>query len=409
MIRLKVPLSLLSSCILCSCQAKTSFAEKAVTSYYAASIIDHKDPILLPIEPYTKNKEAGWQFLDRATIRLAQGDASGSINDYLMAMDASDFYRNSLLQEQVAQWLVDDAQAAYIPPFHEALLARFMAACACFQSDDPKNGIAFLRQALELESLQHELVSLSTPDFHPLIHYLLAVAMEFGGDMSQAKLLYQRLGMSEGRGEKDKAQVVFVIYDRVIPKKESEVAPTSIVSMQLLELLLKAYHIQPALSSLSGIAIPIFPEHTLSFPPPILSIDGEKTASVLSYDVFSAAKAELQQQIPFIAARAAARQLIRRASIGYAYEKDQPLGRVVDIGMLFANLMTKADTRMWNALPQEIFLFRKDLEPGDHTIALSHGKEHTIRVGAGDLVVVQIFRPHGHETRFLIPKSKVTT
>ncbi len=394
---------LLSMIILCACQSKASFADKAIMSYCAAA--DGNDLVELPIRHYTQNKEAVWQFLNRATIRLAQGNASDSIGDYLTALDASDFYRKKLLQEHMAQWLIDDAQAPYIAAPDEALLARFMAACACFQSGDPKNGIALLRQAIELQSLQNELSSIDEHEFHPLINYLLAMAMEYEGDVSQARLLYHRLGIDESKMAKDKAHVAFVVYDRVIPQKRSEIAPASIVSLQLLELLLKTTGIKPALSSLSGIAIPVFPKQPFSFPLPVLSIDGEPIDPTLTYDVFCSAKTELNRQIPYIAARAAARQLIRRAGTGYAYEKDKTVGTIVDIGMLIGNLMTSADTRMWNTLPQEISLFRKDLDPGSYSISLSNGKEQTLRVQAGELVVVQIFRPHGHETQFLIPNK----
>ncbi len=398
MIRGALPFLLLLS----ACTFHSSPQEKAVISYRTTSFPKTIDDDNFPIVAFTKNKEAVWQLLDRATMRFAQGAIEKSQDDYLIALDAIDYYRKTLVHEDAAKLLIEDSKAPYIPPFYETLLARFMASCACFQNDDPQNAIALLRQAESLESLERELSK--SNEYCPLTHYLLAAALEQQGDPSQARLLYERIGLKKEPNKS--ATVICLVHDGLLPEKKSVIAPLSLVSMQLLEILLAAWDIEPALSSLSGIAIPAFPEDPSPQTPIDLRLDRQTLPCILSYDLFAQAKDDLEKRLPTIATRAAARQLIRRAGVAYAYEKDPLAGHLADFGMLFANLSTTADTRMWHTLPQTIHVYRKELEPGVHTLSCSGGKKTSFKIEAGDLLIVQLFRPHGHETHFQLPKTK---
>lgn len=378
--------------------------EKAVESYRQGDNAFFPDEENFPIQNFAKNKDAVWQLLDRATMRLAKNEAKESTQDFTLALDAIDYYRHAIAQELAAQLLIDDKEAAYLAPTYETLLARLMAACAYFQINDLSNAVALLRQAEEVECLEREMGHLSKARANPIGAYLLAAALEREGDSSQARILYEQLGLHEElKQSKSHATLICVTHEGLIPEKTSIIAPLSIISMELLELLLRAWDIQPAISSLSGISIPAFPDNAPYSSAAPLHVDGEIVAYTLTHDIFETARADLSKKISTIATRAAARQLIRRAGVGYAYDQGQILGGIADIGMLFANLATKADTRMWHTLPQKLRLMRVDLEPGLHTIRCGHGEECRIHLKAGDLYVVQLFCPQGRENHILIP------
>lgn len=403
MLRLLLLLVLFSSCA-----NRMASPPGEVKSYRSGDSLLFCNDDFFPIENFISNKEAVWQLLDRATMHLVRDDKERSLTDFQSALDAIDYYRDTILSEQTAQLLIDDSKAAYIPPLYESLLARTMAACACFQANDFSNAKAMLRQAEEVESFEKELKQIGNTPLNPIATYLLAAAFEHEEDLSQANILYKRLELKDGISiqNSSNATLLCLIHEGLLPEKESVVAPVSIVSMQLLELLLKAWDIEPAISSLTGIAVPVFIEDTSPCYPLLVRLDGVSMPCVVTHDILETAKSDLDNRMTVIATRAAARQLIRRAGVSYAYQKDHTLGLVADIGALITNLMTKADTRMWHTLPREMRLLRLEIPPGKHMIDFSSGKTYSIELRAGDLCLIQVFCPNGHPTHVLLPNTR---
>lgn len=384
--------------IFSSCSSRVSRCESQVKSYRHGETPD-TDEKQFPIGAYTENRESVRLFLDRAVIRLQQGDPDGSLLDFLSAIDAIDYYRTVLAQETAVQLLTNDEQSAYVAKRYEALFARVYAAFACYALHQNDNAFAFLKQALAFEDLRNE--EEGKQEHSPLLSYLMALHLERQKDYSQAELFYRRayeacpgkfiegdLQRLSSRDASRKATLLFIVHRGVIPEKISVVAPASIVSAAALEVILAGMNIPPAISSLSGIAIPAFSDIE---PLPHLqeiSINNKKYAPEKIEDLYALAEEDLNTELPRIAVKAAARQLIRRAAVGALREKNPIAGDVADLFAFIANIATEADTRMWKTLPCEIYLLRLEMAPGTYYVG-----ERSFSLQSGELRVHQLFYP----------------
>ena len=318
---------------------------------------------------YTQSNEASLILLSRAMVYFQSGQFDKSTRDFEKALDAIDYYQQISLHEIAGQTLLQDAIAAYVPPPFEQNLARFYQALAFLHQGDEENAAATLYY-LENHSEQN-----------PLTTYLLATLFQRRGD-SNARVLFSRLKIDVPTGN-----VLLIHHRGTSPQKKTEIAPMSIVSAAYVEKLLQIKDIKPALSSLTGVPIPAL----VSTPRPtsILKIDRQSYPSLVSFDIAQAAEDHLDQEMPWTAARAAARLILRRGVVASTKEKAQPF---VDFAMLISNIATQADTRSWAMLPSCIDLYQLDLEPGTHLIQV--GKQNvTVTVKPKDLTIVEIFQP----------------
>ncbi len=288
---------------------------------------------------YTKNRESALLLLSRAMVYFQNGKMEESVKDFQAALDAIDYYKQTSVAEVMGQTLIQDGVGAYVPPLFEEGLARFYLALAFLHLGDEDNAAATLYY---LENHEGQ---------NPLTTYLLGTLLMRRGDDSNARVLFNRLGMDLPQGN------ILVIHHRgLVPHKISKIAPTSIVCAAVLETILGIEDVRPALSTLMGVPVPelvgIREVSHLGLP----------QKPVLSYDVALAAKAALEKEMPWIATRAAARLLLRRGVVASAKEDVQPL---MDIAMLISNAATQADTRSWRMLPAQIDLYHLNKEkPG---------------------------------------------
>jgi hypothetical protein len=332
--------------------------------------------------PYRDCNESTLLLLSRAMVYFQSGNTKETLSDFEKALDALDYYKQKVAHEVVGQTLLQDDIAAYVPPPYEEQLARFYQALAFLDAGDEANAAA---SVYYLENHDHK---------NPLTTYLLATLFQRRGDHSNARILYSRLGHENVDGN-----VLIVHHRGILPQKKSEIAPCSVVSTVLLEALLAAHKVEPALSTLVGVPVPVFEESHL--PHSRLSINTQSLTPKVCYDIAATADDHLQKEIPVIATRAAARLLIRRAAVASTKKEYQPL---MDIAMLVSNAATQADTRSWNMLPSSIDLYHLTLEPGLHKLQLN-GKEFTVTVKSKELAVVEIFQPT-HKTINLQQKER---
>jgi hypothetical protein len=310
--------------------------------------------------PFQKCNDAPLLLLSRAMVYFQAGQITKSLSDFSKAHDAIDYYSQVLAHEIAGQTLLQDDIGPYVPPSFEIELARVYEALAFLHQGDESNAAATL---LYLENHNYK---------NPLATYLLATLFDRRGDHSNARILQSRLGVAQNQGN-----VLVVYHLGKAPIKKSEIAPTSIVSGALLESLLAAYEVEPALSTLAGVPVPVLEDfktvHSFSTP-------------LIHYNITKAAHEHLEKELPLIATRAAARLLIRRAAVASVKKEAHQL---MDIGMLIANTVTQADTRSWNMLPATIELHHISLPPGKQTI-----DNITFNVKEQGLTVVEIFKPH---------------
>jgi hypothetical protein len=319
---------------------------------------------------YRDSNEAALLLLSRAMVYFQSGQLEKSSHDFEKALDAIDYYKQTSIPEIAGQTLIQDDLAAYVPPPYEECLARFYQALAFLHQGQEDNAAATVYY-LENHSQQN-----------PLTTYLLATLFQRRGDVSNARILYSRLNV-----EAPKGNVLLVHHRGAAPQIKTEIAPISVVSAALVETILKIKDVKPALSTLAGVQIPALVN--TKRPTSILKIDSHSQPPIVSFDIDTAAEEHLDKEMPWSAARAAARLLIRRGLVASTKEKAQPF---VDIAMLISNLATKADTRSWTMLPSCIDLYHLDLEPGQHQVQV--GKQTVnVTVKEKDLTIIEIFQP----------------
>ena len=75
----------------------------------------------------------------------------------------------------------------------------------------------------------------------------------------------------------------------------------------------------------------------------------------------------LEEKMPSIIARAAARQAVKYQAAKAADDKNNGLGLLVNLA---GTLLEQADTRSWTTLPQAIYLARITLDPGTYNLSI---------------------------------------
>jgi tetratricopeptide (TPR) repeat protein len=385
----------------------------------AEEILDATIEKEMPTGDYRSSKDAVWLLLDRATIGFASGEEEGAIADYKQAVEAIDFYSQTNIAESLAKIALQDECGAYPGDDFEQCLARIYFALALLHHGDKSNAQALLRQAEEFQQWKREEYHKSqvTENFtvtdNAVGKYLFGAILEKRGDLSNAEILYRDAVslnpcIPYPSLDRKKATVLFLCHNGNAPCKVSGTSTASVASALALEIILGCNGVDPAISSMTGIPIPVLGYWPYSEPiPTYATIAQTRKPLTTAFDVNAIAHSELDQKMPLIVARGVARFVIRRGAVGYANSQDPMLGAVVDIGMLIANANTKADTRSWSTLPYTIDLARFDLDPGVYPFAidiLQNWFQKEIALQEGDLCVINIFNIHPGVTRVLIPK-----
>lgn len=427
--------SLASLSLLCTSCSSTILAQRSsyLSAYHAGDLTEAECQLNaivkeeIPAGQYIESKEASWLLLDRATTRFAMGKTDEAIGDYAKAMESLDYYAQESSAERVAQLLVQDETGAYQADDFEQVLARVYFALALLHEGDESNAYALLRQAEEYIQERRCIYTripfmrqYQLPD-NGLSKYLFALLLDKRGDHSNADILFQQASYLIPKTQTNhsyhcrkgqQATVLVLCHNGNVPRKVSATSPGSVASMAALEFLLATKRVDPAWSTLTGIPVPTLKRSAASSPMPTYAeIDGVNQPAMPVYSVCYAAEAELQQKMPIIVARGAARLLMRRCAVGYFQEQDPTLGMLADFTMFMINDQTKADTRSWTTLPAFIDAVRFDLEPGSHQLTLRvydpylglNQKHFSLQLEPHDLCIIHVFNIHPGITRILIP------
>jgi uncharacterized protein len=343
----------------------------------------------VPNNNFQQSKDAVCLLLDRATMRFTMNNIVGAAKDYLLAIEAMDFYTQDCTAEMFTQVLLDDECCAYSGEDYEQILARVYFALVLLHQGDYGNAYAILRQAEELQQRKKELYAHNkiTENYelidNSVAKYLLAAILENRGDFSNAYILYNQVKsilnadhipfecQDNPSKKRENATVLVLCHNGNSPRKVSGTCNASVASSIALELLLSTQNIPPAVSSMTGIPIPLLMQRAMSEPrPTYVTIDGCEQYLAPFFDVSSTAYKQLHQKMPLIVARGVARFALRRSAVAYAQNQDPCLGSIVDIAMLVANANTQADTRSWLTLPNTIDLTRFDISSGNHELTV---------------------------------------
>lgn len=427
---------IVSITIFTSCSSQLARRDEYIATYQQGCFQKSEETLTkaidsnLPQNNYRKCKDSVWLLLDRATERFATGDIDGAITDYDLALQAIDYYSQDYSPEQVGQFLLEDGVAAYPGEDFEQILARVYFALALLHKGEKSNAQALLRQAEDVQQRKQEnyrnnrLTSHFNLVDNPVAKYLLACLAEKNGDFSNAEILYKQTADLLGCGglgpelhpnhpHKNCCTLLVIGHNGNAPRKISEFSDASVASAIALEMILCTHDIDPAISSMTGIPVPALIQSRASFPVPLsASVDGCQKALFPLYNITAVAAQQLQEKMPIIVARGAARMLSRRTAVAYASEQNSDLGTIVDLAMLIANASTEADTRSWSLLPSSIDLTRFDLPPGRHVVTLRVANQflppfvshHELNLKSEDLCVIHIFNIHPGISTIQIPK-----
>lgn len=378
----------------------------------AKSIVEKKIEKSKALQNWQKDKNSVLYLMHGAFLRHSQGQYEEANKCYQKNLEAIDFYKQESNLENLQMLLIDDTQSAYSGDFFEQLLSRLYFALSLQQLGQSDNSAALLRQHEEASALLKEetanarfIKHIQIPS-NSLVKYLLACHLEAKSDYSNARILLESCRAEIGRqgfidqelskvGKRSKKAWLLVLVHRgQVPFKAQGYAIGAGASLMALETYLQTRDIDPAWSSLTGIAIPEYKDRFNTRLAPIsISLDDNPLFSQRMLDVSQMAQDELNQKLPVLTARALARQLMRRAIVYHQQKQSETAGVTADLLLLWANLNTEADTRSWSVLPSELWLSRKDVTPGTFRLKLGSCEpiELTLRPG---LNLVEIFAPY---------------
>ena len=187
----------------------------------------------------------------------------------------------------------------------------------------------------------------------------------------------------------------------------SEPCDASIISTYAFEAIFAGRDHPSVLPSITGFKVPQLIARGPA-PREWVAVDGRRKRITTLFSVTDEAFRDLDERLPVIAARAAARHISRRGMVAAVRKNENSsISDLVELTVFFANLATEADTRQWGLLPDAIQIARFDLEPGEHRVELPTGA-HTVGLRHGDLCIIQLFSPTPGVIKSLIPQQFLT-
>lgn len=386
---------------------------------------------------YQKNRNALWFLLEKGSLNLINNQVDASIKYFQKALEASDYFLQEDTGEKVQKVLLSDELSAFQGDDFEQILLRLYFAFALLQKGDTSNGLALLKQTESYEALKEGIYQKSqlTESLkllpNPLSKYLLALFLERQGDTSNAKILYrqakEKLPYPDVQNlnqlfpvttSKKSGTLLVICHNGNSPYRISSNSKISEQALFLMNILLKGTGvIDPAFSSIPMIPVPKLMEWPNGSPISTeVSVGGKSKTLIPIFSVNQTAKKQLEQALPLITARAAARYLIREFTVQAAKKNDANLGVILDIGAFFANIMTKADTRTWMTLPYSFDIMRFELAPGIYPINVTvhdlvepkYYQLPKIKIHENDICLVHLFNIHPNIFRHLVPESFIS-
>ena len=156
------------------------------------------------------------------------------------------------------------------------------------------------------------------------------------------------------------------------------------------------------------VSLPVVVYRPASFGVPQLTADDFRMGAELVDDLDRLVRADLDDRLPAMAARAVARQVLKQGAATAASRAakskadtsgEQLAAGVLSIGMQFAAVLTeRADTRNWSTLPGRVWLIRQRLPAGKHRVQLESGTRRQavsdVSVEAGEKTFI-VWHPLG--------------
>lgn len=351
--------------------------------------------------------------LDQAALLHDAGLPAQSDQLLARAQDRIEELYTTSASKSVGRLLVNDLTLPYeVAPYERAFTYFYRAMNFLDQNNLADAAVEARRAAAFLDALRGSKRSGYNDD--PFVQYFASLIFESVGQRSDARICrenalnaYQKLGgaLSVSAPEfpvpanaQELGEVIILHYNGLLPLKKTEtlqfswnriwaVLSTAQETRQHLppevENALRAGWMGHAVT----LAFPTLEQQPYAIVSSFARADGQMYRLQKMADLAAAAKVDLEERLPGIWFRAAARAVAKQVAAEQARQaaksaaKDDTAG---DLAGLFVNILgaalERADTRQWFTLPAQIFMTRLFLPPGPQNIQL------LFRDGYGNIV-----------------------
>ncbi len=393
------------------------------------------DKVELPVEEVrvvgqapncdVKNADLGLLFLDKAMLRLTQGDPKTALEWMRTVRPALD----SAYVDSFGEYLgnlqsiaLGDGADEYRGADYEHLLVRVMLTLA----DVLAQRADYRAYAFQIGEKQEEILGSelgSEAGYNPreaytrvaIGAYLEGLVREGEYQPSEARLSYERAQQylpdstliaeglartTEGAFAPEGQGAVHVFYlggrgptldeELISPDAEIVVALAKAAVVLLEELFEDQLDLSPFFQDL--VPLPKVVVHDANVPQLVVreATTGTEARAELLLDVNVVAQEQLEANKPMLLTRA----VLRRALKAYAASKidggDSLLGEIFSFG---STVIERAETRNWATLPAQIQAARITLPEGTHTLSLGDGMETIVNVRAQNDTFVLVAQP----------------
>ncbi len=415
---MKARICLMGLVLFCSACAAPSLRYKTEVNQLVAAgkFQEAEEKVVSKKSKLYNRKDATLFYLDRASLLHDAQNTTASDELFSAAQQQIDDLYTKSISASLGTLLINDLTTPYYAANYERALAYYYRAVNFLQQNDISSAAVEARRAVFfLDHLRGEKKGYND---EPFVQYFASLVFESAGQLSDARIArqnalaaYKRLGGKLGvsapefyvPSQADRlGEVIVLHYNGLLPLKKTQtfqVAWDQAVLMASSEE--ENWHSSPVASNafmagLTGSAVtlsfPVLEEQPFRVVSSWVEAGGQRYVTQKVADWAGSAKLDLEEKMPGIMLRTAARAVSKRVAAVQAGRAaasaadDENMGDLAQ--MLVSALgaaLERADTRQWFTLPAEVRMTRIFLEPGMQNIRL------LFRNGNGNIVGEHLF------------------
>lgn len=386
--------------IVCACLllALSGCASYVASMRQVDAALAASDPAaaLEALAPLAGGHDQALYLLDKGMILRMQGDYAGSVQAFERAKRLMHTLEATSVTETVAALTLTENLRSYQGMLYERLLLHVYEGLDYLQMGDTDNARVELRQVDVLLKRLYPKTDAAPDGGDAFARYLAGLMYEDAGRYSDAMIAYRKayqayraagipddamppglklslcrfadyLGLSKERddyqqrfgidawppvGDDTDGQLVFIFSNGLAPRK---VAVTQVV---------------PYEDRLMSISLPALKPRQPAIGVATVNVAGRTVETHRVENVSHDASRALAAQMPRLIADEIARNVTRAAVAHHADKKRQGVGALVSF---IGAIVDRADTRIWNTLPDNIQMARLRLPPGSYDVKVSLG------------------------------------
>ena len=346
--------------------------------------------------------------LERGRIYLASGHYDSAIVDLQAAEERfADIEGTISIPEMISSTLLHPGKGEYQPENHEKILITSYLLIAYWMQGDREG--AFIERNRIVRKLDMYVNGLSEEDRDeldiPFARYLAGLLYEAQGMEDDARIEYEKVGALRPEAAppallpRVTEMVVFVDLGRGPIKVSREIRGYFQRESGLLQGVFLLPDIGDPLVFNMGMGHGFSPDRlgvlfTFAFPQLVrqerfinscrIVVDGvEAGEAVLLDDPGQTTDTAFRKKLPKILVKSAIRAYLK--TLAQTKLKDEAGGAIDVLGKLFS-AVDRADTRSWQTLPAEVYLYRIETTPGEHEIFVNYYDDSGNYIGSSERV-----------------------